>query len=48
MFAEEPQKFIPYARVEVIMENSGTDKMTSKQFNGPIWIQARRVIDAEK
>ncbi|MCR5105780.1 MAG: putative DNA binding domain-containing protein [Eubacterium sp.] len=45
MFAEEPQKFIPYARVEVIMENSGTDKMTSKQFNGPIWIQARRVID---
>ena len=45
MFADKPQDFIPYARVEVIREAVGTDKMVSQAFDGPIWIQAKRVID---
>ena len=45
MFAAEPEKFIPYAYVEVIREVSGTDKMESKSFKGPVWIQAQRVRD---
>ena len=45
MFADKPQDFIPYARVEVIREAVGTDKMVSQVFDGPIWIQAKRVID---
>ena len=45
MFADRPQDFIPYARVEVIREAIGTDKMESKVFDGPVWIQAERVID---
>lgn len=45
MFADKPQDFIPYARVEVIREAIGTDKMESKAFDGPVWIQAERVID---
>jgi len=45
MFADKPQAFIPYARVEVIREAVGTDKMVSQVFDGPIWIQAKRVID---
>jgi predicted HTH transcriptional regulator len=45
MFADKPQEFIPYARVEVIREAVGTDKMVSQVFDGPIWIQAKRVID---
>ena len=43
MFAEKPDDFIPYAYVEVIREVVGTDKMESKRFEGPIWIQAQRV-----
>lgn len=43
MFADKPQDFIPYARVEIIREVVGTDKMESKVFDGPIWIQARQV-----
>ena len=43
MFAEKPDKFIPYARVEVIREAIGTDKMEAKIFDGPIWIQAKQV-----
>ena len=34
---------IPYAYVEVIREAKGTDKMESKSFCGPVWIQAQRV-----
>ena len=45
MFADKPQDYIPYARVEVIREAVGTDKMVSQVFDGPIWIQAKRVID---
>lgn len=45
MFADAPEKFIPYAYVEVIREISGTDKMESKSFKGPVWIQAQRVRD---
>ena len=44
MFSDKPQQFIPYARVEVIREAIGTDKMESKVFDGPIWIQAKQVI----
>ena len=43
MFAEKPDKFIPYAHVEVIREAIGTDKMEAKVFDGPIWIQAKQV-----
>ena len=44
MFADKPEKFIPYARVEIIREAVGTDKMESKRFDGPVWIQAQQVI----
>ena len=43
MFAEKPEKFIPYAHVEIIREAVGTDKMEAKVFDGPIWIQAKQV-----
>lgn len=43
MFADEPDRFIPYAYVEIIREVVGTDKMESKSFKGPIWIQAQRI-----
>lgn len=43
MFAETPDKFIPYAHVEIIREAVGTDKMEAKVFDGPIWIQAKQV-----
>lgn len=43
MFAERPDKFIPYAHVEIIREAIGTDKMEAKVFDGPIWIQAKQV-----
>ena len=44
MFADRPADFIPYAWVEVIREAVGTDKMESKIFDGPVWIQAQQVI----
>ncbi len=44
MFADKPQEFIPYARVEIIREVIGTEKMESKIFDGPVWIQARQVF----
>ena len=43
MFTEKPDKFIPYAHVEIIREAIGTDKMEAKIFDGPIWIQAKQV-----
>ena len=43
MFAERPDKFIPYAHVEIIREAIGTDKMEAKVFDGPIWLQAKQV-----
>ncbi|MBN3534882.1 RNA-binding domain-containing protein [Mycoplasma procyoni] len=45
MFAENPAKFIPGAYVQVIREVSETDVMESQKFEGPIWIQLKRVID---
>ena len=50
MFAEHPQDFIPYARIEIIREVDGTDKMESKVFDGPVWLQvqqARRYFEQE-
>lgn len=43
MFSETPNKFIPNAHVEIIREINGTDKMESKKFDGPVWIQAKQV-----
>ena len=43
MFAETPNKFIQNAHVEIIREINTTDKMESKKFDGPIWIQAKQV-----
>ena len=43
MFAEKPNKFIRNAHVEIIREIDGTDKMESKKFEGPVWIQAKQV-----
>ena len=43
MFAETPSKFIPYAYVKIIKEVDGADKMESKKFDGPVWIQAKQV-----
>lgn len=43
MFAEKPNLFIPFAHVEIIREVINTDKMESKVFDGPIWIQAKQV-----
>ena len=43
MFAETPNKFIPNAHVEIIREIDGTDKMESKKFDGPVWMQAKQV-----
>ena len=45
MFCDEPRRFIPGAFVKVIREVSKTDKMEAKDFTGPIWQQAKRVID---
>ena len=42
MFAERPQDFIPYARIEIIREVEGTDKMEAKVFDGPVWIQVKQ------
>ena len=44
MFADRPEVFIPEARVVIIREAVGTDKMESKVFNGPVWIQAQQAI----
>ena len=44
MFADRPADYIPYAYVELIREVVGTDKMESRTFDGPIWIQAQQVI----
>ncbi|MBQ9064986.1 MAG: putative DNA binding domain-containing protein [Blautia sp.] len=45
MFAPRPADFIPYAYVRIIREVKGTDKMESKVFDGPVWIQAQQVRD---
>ena len=45
MFADRPQDFIPYARVEIIREAKDTDRMEATVFDGPIWMQVLRAID---
>ena len=45
MFADCPQDFIPYARVEIIREAKDTDKMEATVFDGPIWMQVLRAKD---
>ncbi len=45
MFANRPQDFIPYARVEIIREAKDTDRMEATVFDGPIWMQVLRAID---
>ena len=45
MFAERPADFIPCAYLRIIREVKGTDKMESKIFDGPVWIQAQQVRD---
>lgn len=44
MFTEKPNVFIPNAHVELIRERKNTDQMESKKFDGPIWIQAKQVV----
>lgn len=40
MFANRPDKFIPYANLEIIVDTLGdTSKMEAKNFTGPIWKQ---------
>lgn len=45
MFADRPQDFIPYARVEIIREAKDTDRMEATVFDGPIWMQVMRAKD---
>ena len=45
MFADRPQDFIPYARVEIIREAKDTDRMEATVFDGPIWMQVIRAKD---
>lgn len=46
MFADHPEKFIPYAYVEMIIDMYGTKrKMESRLFKGPIWKQYRSVVE---
>ncbi|WP_318028600.1 RNA-binding domain-containing protein [Mycoplasmopsis gallinacea] len=45
MFANKPKEFIDGASVNIIREVEGTDKMTSKEFDGPIWIQVQQAIE---
>ena len=45
MFADRPQDFIPYARVEIIREAKNTDRMEATVFDGPIWMQVIRARD---
>ncbi len=44
MFADNPSKYIPESYVEIIREvNDGTTRMQATRFDGPIWIQAKKV-----
>lgn len=45
MFADRPQDYIPYARVEIIREAKDTDRMEATVFDGPIWMQVMRAKD---
>lgn len=46
MFSYDIKKYIPYGRVDVIVDSFGTKrKMESKTFNGPIWKQYYSVLN---
>lgn len=46
MFSYDLYKFIPYAYIEMIIDNFGTKrKMESKTFKGPIWKQYYAVLN---
>ncbi|MBQ9609153.1 MAG: AAA family ATPase [Lachnospiraceae bacterium] len=46
MFSEHPERFIPYAYTELIIDMLGTKrKMQSKVFKGSIWKQYYSVLD---
>lgn len=45
MFANNPEKFIPYSYVELIVDMYGTKRMMeSRRFVGPIWKQYELVV----
>lgn len=45
MFFRNPEKFIPYAYVELIHKSaSGESVMSSKEFRGPIWKQLKNAM----
>lgn len=49
MFSRNPEKFIPYAYVELIHKSaSGESVMSSKEFRGPIWKQLKNAMDEIK
>jgi predicted HTH transcriptional regulator len=46
MFSHNPEKFIPYAYIELIHKSSsGESVMSSKEYRGPIWKQLRNCMD---
>lgn len=46
MFTSNPEKFIPYAYSELIVDMFGTKrKMESKRFTGPIWKQYQNIVN---
>lgn len=46
MFTSTPEKFIPYAYSELIVDMFGTKrKMESKKFTGPVWKQYQNIVN---
>ncbi len=46
MFAANPEKFIPYSYIEMIVDMFGTKrKMESRLFKGPLWKQYRMAVE---
>lgn len=45
MFTEKPDKFIPYAHVEIIREAIGTDKMEAKILMVRFGYRQSRLVD---
>ena len=46
MFSDKPEKYIPYAYVEIIVDMFGTKrKMESKHFKGAIWKQYYNIVN---
>ncbi len=46
MFADRPDRFMPYAFTELIIDRFGTKRrMESKQFTGPVWKQYDHIVN---